>query len=136
MLKCSFCDIDQKTAKRLIAGPAVNICDECVGICVDVLSGEARSEDPFHLHGAIEKMAATRELVERTETAERETKHLRMMAALAVKGLYEELGKDIPIMISCMWCDVPLTDRVVAREHAASCAQHPAVIALAAAREG
>lgn len=37
--------------------------------------------------------------------------------------------------IACMWCDAQLDDREAAREHTATCARHPAVIALRA-RDG
>ena len=37
-LKCSFCDKRQAEVARLIAGPTVYICDECVGTCSDALA--------------------------------------------------------------------------------------------------
>jgi hypothetical protein len=39
-LRCSFCSKSQHDVKKLIAGPNVQICDECVDICVDVLTQE------------------------------------------------------------------------------------------------
>ena len=36
VLRCSFCNKSQRDVKKLIAGPRVYICDECVGICVDI----------------------------------------------------------------------------------------------------
>jgi ATP-dependent protease Clp ATPase subunit len=36
-LKCSFCGKTEKEVARLIAGPAVYICDACIGICNKVL---------------------------------------------------------------------------------------------------
>ena len=36
-LRCSFCGKSEHHVQKLIAGPAVFICDECVNICVDVL---------------------------------------------------------------------------------------------------
>ena len=43
-LYCSFCRKSQHTVKKLIAGPAVHICDECVGLCVKVLEDTADSD--------------------------------------------------------------------------------------------
>lgn len=40
---CSFCGKTQQEVKKLIAGPSVFICDECVGLCNDILSSEAAS---------------------------------------------------------------------------------------------
>ena len=36
-LHCSFCGKDQYEVKKLIAGPTVFICDECVEICLDII---------------------------------------------------------------------------------------------------
>jgi hypothetical protein len=40
-LRCSFCNKHQDQVRKLIAGPAVFICDECVEVCNDILGGEA-----------------------------------------------------------------------------------------------
>ena len=40
LLKCSFCGHTQKQVRKLIAGPGVYICDECVTLCVDILEDE------------------------------------------------------------------------------------------------
>jgi ATP-dependent Clp protease ATP-binding subunit ClpX len=57
-LKCSFCGKSQEQVRKLIAGPGVYICDECVDLCNEILdeelldsntaaSGQAsRSENP------------------------------------------------------------------------------------------
>jgi len=44
-LKCSFCNKSQKDVRKLIAGPTVYICDECVDICLDIIAEERESED-------------------------------------------------------------------------------------------
>lgn len=38
--RCSFCNKDQNQVLKLIAGPAVFICDECVEVCQDIVSGK------------------------------------------------------------------------------------------------
>jgi ATP-dependent Clp protease ATP-binding subunit ClpX len=40
VLRCSFCDRTQKEVRKLIAGPNVYICDECIGICNDIIAEE------------------------------------------------------------------------------------------------
>ena len=40
LLKCSFCGHSQKQVKKLIAGPGVYICDECVVLCTEILEDE------------------------------------------------------------------------------------------------
>jgi ATP-dependent Clp protease ATP-binding subunit ClpX len=37
-LRCSFCNKSQRDVKKLIAGPTVYICDECVDICLDIIA--------------------------------------------------------------------------------------------------
>ena len=37
LLKCSFCGKTQKQVKKLIAGPGVYICDECIDLCNDII---------------------------------------------------------------------------------------------------
>jgi ATP-dependent Clp protease ATP-binding subunit ClpX len=38
LLRCSFCNKSQRDVKKLIAGPTVYICDECVDICLDIIA--------------------------------------------------------------------------------------------------
>ncbi|MGB3365917.1 MAG: ClpX C4-type zinc finger protein, partial [Acidaminobacteraceae bacterium] len=39
-IQCSFCGKSQEQVKRLIAGPNVYICDECVALCQEIISEE------------------------------------------------------------------------------------------------
>lgn len=43
-LKCSFCGKGQKEVKKLIAGPGVYICDECIDLCNDIIDEEKERE--------------------------------------------------------------------------------------------
>ena len=45
-LKCSFCNKSQRDVRKLIAGPTVYICDECVDICLDIIAEEKETEEP------------------------------------------------------------------------------------------
>src|SRR6202166_4670310 len=51
VLRCSFCNKSQRDVKKLIAGPTVYICDECVDICLDIIA-EDRKDEPGTLEGA------------------------------------------------------------------------------------
>jgi len=44
-LSCSFCGKAQDEVKKLIAGPAVYICDECIELCKDIIAEEAKLEN-------------------------------------------------------------------------------------------
>ncbi len=44
-LSCSFCGKSQREVRKLIAGPTVYICDECIKLCNDIIAEEAEKED-------------------------------------------------------------------------------------------
>jgi ATP-dependent Clp protease ATP-binding subunit ClpX len=46
-LNCSFCGKSQKEVKKLIAGPTVYICDECIGLCNDIIAEEVEKDEPY-----------------------------------------------------------------------------------------
>ncbi len=45
-LCCSFCGKNQREVKKLIAGPTVYICDECIELCNDIIAEEGQKEGP------------------------------------------------------------------------------------------
>jgi ATP-dependent Clp protease ATP-binding subunit ClpX len=46
LLYCSFCGKSQHEVKKLIAGPSVFICDECIDLCNDIIRDDATAEEP------------------------------------------------------------------------------------------
>ncbi len=44
-LSCTFCGKSQEDVRKLIAGPSVYICDECVDLCNDIIEEEVKAED-------------------------------------------------------------------------------------------
>lgn len=48
-LKCSFCGKSQRQVKKLIAGPGVYICDECIDLCNEIIEEELEQEVDFKL---------------------------------------------------------------------------------------
>jgi ATP-dependent Clp protease ATP-binding subunit ClpX len=44
-LSCSFCGKSQREVRKLIAGPTVYICDECIKLCNDIIAEEAEKDD-------------------------------------------------------------------------------------------
>ena len=42
ILRCSFCNKNQNDVRKLIAGPTVFICDECVDVCNDIIADDSR----------------------------------------------------------------------------------------------
>ena len=49
LLKCSFCGKSQKQVKKLIAGPGVYICDECIDLCNEIIEEELSETSELRL---------------------------------------------------------------------------------------
>ena len=45
LVKCTFCGKTQQTVKKLIAGPGVYICNECIDLCNDIIEEETGGLD-------------------------------------------------------------------------------------------
>ena len=48
-LRCSFCGKHENQVHRMIQGPGVRICDECVRLCMSILSDGFEDEEPAPL---------------------------------------------------------------------------------------
>ena len=75
LLKCSFCGKSQKQVKKLIAGPGVYICDECIDLCNEIIEEElSESSDlkfdelpkPKEIHDFLEQYVIGQEKAKRT----------------------------------------------------------------------
>jgi ATP-dependent Clp protease ATP-binding subunit ClpX len=60
LLKCSFCGKSQKQVKKLIAGPGVYICDECIDLCNEIIEEELSESSEVHW----DELAKPREICE------------------------------------------------------------------------
>ncbi|MEE9382736.1 MAG: ATP-dependent Clp protease ATP-binding subunit ClpX [Nannocystaceae bacterium] len=63
-LSCSFCGKGQKEVKKLIAGPSVYICDECISLCNDILAEEVQKEDQVDDPGRVPKPKEIRKVLD------------------------------------------------------------------------
>ena len=63
LLKCSFCGKSQKQVKKLIAGPGVYICDECIDLCNEIIEEELADTDDVKLD-ELPKPAEIRDFLE------------------------------------------------------------------------
>ncbi|MDF2532699.1 MAG: ATP-dependent Clp protease ATP-binding subunit clpX, partial [Clostridia bacterium] len=62
-LKCSFCGKNQEQVRRLIAGPGVYICDECIELCQEIIDEEFDEEIDVELED-IPKPAQIKEFLD------------------------------------------------------------------------
>jgi ATP-dependent protease Clp ATPase subunit len=71
-LNCSFCGKSQSKVEKLIAGPGVYICDECVVLCMEILNEEGLETPQVHKTGpgVAEYSRAWLDAKERRETIE------------------------------------------------------------------
>src|ERR1700744_5358988 len=63
-LCCSFCGKNQREVKKLIAGPTVYICDECIELCNDIIAEEGQKEPPARTTQAIPKPAEIKAILD------------------------------------------------------------------------
>jgi ATP-dependent Clp protease ATP-binding subunit ClpX len=63
-LLCSFCGKSQSEVKKLIAGPGVYICDECIELCNDIIAEEYEKEESRQARLAIPEPAGIRKQID------------------------------------------------------------------------
>jgi len=88
LLYCSFCGKSQDEVRKLIAGPSVYICDECVELCNDILREEMQSSH----EPAITKLPTPRELVLALDEYVIGQERAKKALAVAVYNHYKRLN--------------------------------------------
>src|SRR3954464_4592119 len=92
-LSCSFCGKSQKEVKKLIAGPTVYICDECIGLCNDIIAEEIEKESESFGLTAVPKPAEIKAVLDDYVIGQERAKKI---LAVAVHNHYKriESGND------------------------------------------
>jgi hypothetical protein len=80
-LKCSFCGKLQDQVKKLVAGPGVYICDECIGLCNEIIEEELSEEFGMEL-GDIPKPQEIREILDQYVIGQDEAKKSRYFSII------------------------------------------------------
>ena len=57
-LVCSFCGKSQEEVRKLIAGPTVYICDECIDLCNDIIAEECDHEETLASSSGVPKRSS------------------------------------------------------------------------------
>ena len=86
-LRCSFCDRPQEAVRKLVAGPGVYICNDCVALCQSVLDGEYQMESEIDLE-AIPKPREIKETLDKYVIGQDEAKK---SMSVAVYNHYKRL---------------------------------------------
>lgn len=85
-LFCSFCGKNQKEVKKLIAGPAVYICDECIQLCSEIIEEESEKEA-----GELANLMAPKEIKVKLDEYVIEQELAKKILAVAVYNHYKRL---------------------------------------------
>lgn len=74
-LKCSFCGKSQDQVRKLVAGPGVYICDECIELCNEIIEEELNDDLDLSLENVPKPREIKRSLINML-SARREPKNL------------------------------------------------------------
>ena len=86
---CSFCGKSADEVKKLIAGPNVNICDECVGLCVQIVDDSVGFDEPELDLGELPKPRELTECLDQYVIGQDEAKKV---LSVAVYNHYKRIG--------------------------------------------
>jgi ATP-dependent Clp protease ATP-binding subunit ClpX len=89
-LFCSFCGKNQKEVQKLIAGPAVYICDECIQLCSEIIEEERGKDDK-----ETERLLVPKEIKEMLDDYVIEQDAAKKILAVAVYNHYKRLDSSI-----------------------------------------
>ncbi len=92
-LKCSFCGKSQEQVRKLVAGPGVYICDECIELCNEIVEEELNEEIDFNVSNVPKPKEIKNILDEYVIGQERAKKSL----SVAVYNHYKRVNSDMKI---------------------------------------
>lgn len=92
-LVCSFCGKSQKEVKKLIAGPTVYICDECIGLCNDIIAEEFENDAAQNkTRQSIPKPAEIKAILDQYVIGQ---EHAKKVLSVAVHNHYKRIESKI-----------------------------------------
>jgi ATP-dependent Clp protease ATP-binding subunit ClpX len=114
LLKCSFCGKSQKQVKKLIAGPGVYICDECIELCNEIIESEVDDSSdsaleelpkPSEIHAFLDQYVVGQDDAKRTLAVAvyNHYKRIRVGASIG-RGDGVELAKSNILMLGPTGC--------------------------------
>src|SRR5215211_3090898 len=112
-LYCSFCGKSQHEVRKLIAGPTVFICDECVELCMDIIREENKSAVAKSRAGVPDDYVIGQEHAKRVLSVAVHNHYKRL--AHGTKGGEVELAKSNVLLIGPTGCGKTLLAQTLAR---------------------
>ncbi|MEO7196256.1 MAG: ATP-dependent Clp protease ATP-binding subunit ClpX [Pseudonocardiaceae bacterium] len=113
LLKCSFCGKSQKQVKKLIAGPGVYICDECIDLCNEIIeeelveAGDVKLDElpkPSEIHDFLEAYVIGQDDAKRTLSVAVYNHYKRIQAGEKGRDDDIELAKSNILMLGPTGC--------------------------------
>ncbi|MBV9139565.1 MAG: ATP-dependent Clp protease ATP-binding subunit ClpX [Pseudonocardiales bacterium] len=113
LLKCSFCGKSQKQVKKLIAGPGVYICDECIDLCNEIIeeelvdAGDVKLDElpkPSEIHDFLESYVIGQDDAKRTLSVAVYNHYKRIQAGEKGRDDEIELAKSNILMLGPTGC--------------------------------
>src|SRR6202142_2419496 len=91
-LVCSFCGKSQDEVRKLIAGPTVYICDECIDLCNDIIAEECDQEEGLSSTSAVPKPAEIKKVLDQYVIGQERAKRV---LAVAVHNHYKRIDSQL-----------------------------------------
>lgn len=91
-LVCSFCGKSQDEVRKLIAGPTVYICDECIDLCNDIIAEECDQEDSFASVSSVPKPTEIKRVLDQYVIGQERAKKI---LAVAVHNHYKRVDSQM-----------------------------------------
>jgi len=87
-LVCSFCGKGQEEVRKLIAGPTVYICDECIDLCNDIIAEECDQEEAINAVSSVPKPEDIKKVLDQYVVGQ---EHAKKVLSVAVHNHYKRI---------------------------------------------